>query len=108
MSEVKVNIVRIIDNSFYPGIIEFELIDINGKRHIFTEKPVVVYFRSETLLPLEIPCEGFLPCKVIQRSGNSVTIDTYIDNNWVESDNEETVFVVSEDNVFERGDNCNA
>ena len=95
MEEVKVNIVEILDDSFYPGIIKFELTDIYGKRHIFIDKPVVLYFRGESLLPPEIPYEGFLPCKVIQRSCDVVTIDTYIEKNWVESDDEVTVFVVS-------------
>ncbi len=108
MAEVKVNIVEIIDDSFYPGIIKFELTDIHGKLNIFTEKPVVLYFCGDTLMPAKIPCEGLLPCKIIHKSGDIVTINTYIEKNWVESDDEESIFVVSEENVFERSDNCNA
>lgn len=106
MTVVKVNIAEILDDSFYPGIIKFELTDIYGKRYIFTDKPVVLYFRGGTLMPAKIPCEGLLPCIVIHRSGNVVTIDTNIENIWVESDDEETVFDVSKENIFERSDNC--
>lgn len=96
MTEVKVNIVKIIDDSSYPTFIEFELVDIHGKHHLFRDKLPIVSFEDE----IEPPCEGELGCKVIKKSGDVITIDTSVP--WdVDSVEEETIFEVSADLVFE-------
>lgn len=96
MEFVKANILRIIDDSSYPTFIEFELTDIHGKRHLFQDKLPIVSCEDE----VEPPCEGSIACKVINRSGNFVTIDTSF-HDAVESVDEETVFEVSADLVYE-------
>ena len=94
--EVKVNITKIIDDSSYPTFVEFELVDIHGKHHLFRDKLPIISFENE----IEPPCEGELQCKVIKKSGDVITIDTSVP--WdVDSVEGETIFEVSAELVFE-------
>lgn len=70
MADVKVNVLRIIDDSF-PVFVECELIDCHGTHHYFIDKlPVVSEYDA---VP---PCIGAIRCTVMENKENTVVIDT--------------------------------
>lgn len=88
MADVKVNILRIVDNSGYPDFVEFELTDCNGKQHYFIDKlPIVSKYDA---VP---PCIGAMRCMIIGIKENTVVIDTSLPDD-IESVNGEYQFEV--------------
>ena len=71
MLEVKIEIVKITDNS-YPVFVEARLVDCNGNAHYFHDK-LPVFTIDE---PKSIPCDGIIRCTLITENADTVLIDT--------------------------------
>ncbi len=82
MYAVKVDIVKIIDASTYPTIIEFELIDTNGKKHCFIDKLPIVSNSNN----LELPQSGYMKCSVLLQKDQTFIIDTQLPNDIESTD----------------------
>ena len=96
--ECKVQIIEIMDDSFYPGICKAVLTDYYGKEHIIIDKPPVFGFELEEVS--EIPFESSMCCEMTQDLGDHVVID--IDDPFhFESEDALTVFTVSKSQIVE-------
>jgi hypothetical protein len=70
MQNVSVQIIRFVDGSF-PGWVECELVDADGKRHIIKDK--VPIFTPEPLDAKSLyPTAGSMQCEVVQRFQDAV------------------------------------
>lgn len=89
MLELNVLITKMIDDSAYPIIVECELYDAEGEKHIFVDKEPIF---CETDF-IAAPCAGGIRCKEIARNGNIVTVSTMYPD-YVESTEGATEFRV--------------
>lgn len=88
-AELIVTIEEIVDISFYPGICKAYFIDVNGKKHIFTDKIPVFTEESNP----DIQSEGELRCEIVEEKEDTVIINTEIPDD-VEDQNGEYTFEV--------------
>lgn len=90
MASVKVNILKIVDDTGYPTFVEFELIDINGSSHHFIDKVPVISSDDDS-----IPhCSGEMRCTVVGETETTFIIDTALPDD-IESLNGEYQFEVN-------------
>lgn len=94
MADVKVNVLKIVDNSF-PIFVEFELMDCNGISHRFVDK-VPVISHNYDLIP---PCTGYMRCSIIKETNKTFLIDTSRPDD-IESTKGEYQFEVNMDQVI--------
>lgn len=65
MYNIKVQLLRIVDFSDFPGWVEFNLIDAWGNSHLFCDKiPVVTCENID--LDSSFPRDGFLRCELLE------------------------------------------
>jgi hypothetical protein len=70
MQNVSLQIIRFVDSSF-PGWVECELVDADGKRHVIRDK--VPIFTAEALDAKSLyPALGSMQCEVVQRFQDGV------------------------------------
>ena len=70
MQNVPVQIIRFVDSSF-PGWVECELFDVDGKRHVIRDK--VPIFTAEDLDAKSLyPAVGTMQCEVVRRFQDEV------------------------------------
>lgn len=93
-ANVRVEILRVTDDSGYPAFIEFALTDSSGKTHIFADKLPIVSAEDE----VHPPCEGLLRCHIIAETEKTCTIDTTFPD-YVESQDEEYIFEVFKNQI---------
>lgn len=93
-----VQIIEIVDDSFYPGICKAVLTDCSGQKHIILDKPPVFGFEIETID--QLPFTASVSCELIDDLGDRVKIDTDIPDH-VESEEECHVFVVPRSSIVE-------
>jgi hypothetical protein len=93
MHAVKIAIVRFVDDH-QPGFVECQLIDASGRCWSFIEKvPVVTTDWLDA--SSKYPQPGVIGCEVVEREGQTVTIDTT--KPWaIESVEGETRFTVAQ------------
>lgn len=96
MITVKVEILRIIDNSF-PVFVECVLVDCNGKKHYFHDKLPVFSLDCNT----EVPRVGEMGCRIIQDKQDTLVIGTLLPDG-IESTNEEYRFEVYKSQISEK------
>jgi hypothetical protein len=65
MYDIAVRILRFVDGSF-PGWVESELVDANGRRHIFIEKVPVVTL-EDSRADSECPVPGIIRCEILRK-----------------------------------------
>ena len=94
-ADVRVEIIRVTDDSGYPAFIEFSLTDSEGKTHIFADKLPIVSAENE----VQPPCEGKLRCHIIGGTDSTYIIDTTFPD-YVESVDEQYIFEVEKDRVI--------
>ena len=70
MPQLKVHVIT-IDEDKFPGFAEFELVDLTGTTHMFTEKLSVVGIDIQ-----ETPYFAWIECTQIQKKANSVIVST--------------------------------
>lgn len=103
MIELKVNIIRIIDFSFYPGICEAILEDAQGKEHHFIEKiPIVT--AEDINLNTNFPVQGGIRGEIIEKLDNMFKVSIEIPDH-VESTEGISEFLVDESKVSFRESN---
>lgn len=88
-ANLEITIDEIVDDSFYPGICKASFVDINGKKHIFTDKIPIFTTESNP----DIPSKGLLRCEVVENKEDVVIINTEIPD-CVEDQNGEYIFEV--------------
>ena len=96
MTNVEVEITKVIDNSF-PIFIECELIDCYGNKHIFHDKLPIF---SKELEVREFPCIGEMRCTIIEENQDKVLISTLIPDD-IESLDGENRFMVCKNQIIE-------
>ena len=80
MPQVRVEIIRFVDDHDYPGWVECRLIDAWGREWSFMDK--VPVFTCESLWSdSKYPCPGAIVCEIVERKTDAsgrelVTIDT--------------------------------
>ena len=93
-ANVRVEILRVTDDSGYPAFIEFSLTDSSGKTHIFYDKLPIVSAEDE----VHPPCGGALRCHIIGETEKTCTIDTTFPD-YVESQDEQYIFEVFKNQI---------
>ena len=92
MVNCKIQIIEIIDDSFYPGICKAVLEDYTGKSHVFVDKlPMFGFERYEIS---SLPVEGAMRVELISDFGESVEIGTDIPDH-IEAEDGSCKFIVS-------------
>ena len=91
MHNVEVSILRMIDDH-YPGFVECELIDLDGKRHMFVDK-LPIFEGDEADVDAGFPRIGYIRCQVVRSTVDTALIDTGLPD-AVESKSGETRFLV--------------
>ena len=89
----KVQIIEIIDSSFYPGMCKAAFIDYFGKTHIIVDKPPIFGFEIEDK-EYEFPFEAVMSCEIIEELDDCIVIDTEYPD-YIESQEELHVFKVN-------------
>ena len=73
--ECRVQIIEILDDSFYPGICRAVLEDYYNQKHIFIDKvPVLAGVHMDDIL--QLPYDGYVRAEVINDFGDTVEINT--------------------------------
>jgi hypothetical protein len=81
MYQIKIQILKIIDYSFYPGLVECLLIDAWSNNHIFNDKiPIVTTQDLDTTS--KFPQEGAIRCELIRE--------------WIDDDSRRIITVSTE------------
>lgn len=96
MVTVKVEISKIIDNSF-PAFVECGFVDCTGKRHYFHDKLPV--FSSED--SIELPSFGEMRCRIIQNKQDTLIIETLLPDD-IESTTGEYRFEVYKNQISQK------
>lgn len=94
MASVKVNILKIIDDTSYPTFVEFELIDSNRISHHFIDKVPVICTDDDP-----VPTIGEMGCTVVRETETTFIIDTALPYD-IESLNGEYQFEVNKEQVI--------
>ena len=94
-ADVRVEILRVTDDTGYPTFIEFSLTDSEGKTHIFADKLPIVSAEIE----VQPPCEGMLRCHIIGGTDSTYIIDTTFPD-YVESVEEQYIFKVDKELII--------
>ena len=95
LADVRVEILRVTDDSGYPTFIEFSLTDKDGRRHIFRDKLPIVSAEDE----VQPPCGGLLRCHIIGETDKTYMIDTSFPD-YVESVDEQYIFEVAKELII--------
>ena len=75
MCECRVQIIEILDDSFYPGICRAVLEDYYNHKHFFVDKvPVLAGAHMDDIL--QLPYDGYIRAEVINDFGDTVEINT--------------------------------
>ena len=75
MPQVRCQIVRWVADDPQPGLVEAQIIDVDGHVWGFVDKTAI--FSAEVLFPTSsYPVRGVIRCEIVSRSGEVVTIDT--------------------------------
>lgn len=94
MPSVKVDILRVVDDSGYPVLAECRLVDHGGAGHYFIDKlPVVA---DHDFVP---PCAGAVRCVIRETRENTLVIDTSLPDD-IESTDGVYIFEVNKDQVI--------
>lgn len=73
--ECRVQIIEILDDSFYPGICRAVLEDYYNQKHFFVDKvPVLAGVHMDDIL--QLPYDGYVRAEVINDFGDTVEINT--------------------------------
>lgn len=97
LNECKVQIVEILDDSFYPGICRAVLEDYYNHKHFFVDKvPVLAGTHMDEISKL--PFEGYMRVEVISDFGDAVEINTEKPDD-IESEGGRYRFVVSKEKI---------
>lgn len=88
----KVQIIEIIDSSFYPGMCKAAFTDYFGKTHIIVDKPPIFGFEIEDK-EYEFPFEAVMSCEIIEELDDCIVIDTEYPD-YIESQEELHIFKV--------------
>lgn len=94
MASVKVNILKIVDDTRYPTFVEFELIDSNGISHHFIDKVPIISADDDPVPPF-----GEMGCTIVGETETTFIIDTTLPD-YIESLNGEYQFEVNKDQVI--------
>jgi hypothetical protein len=98
MPNLRVQIVRFVDEEPQPGIVECQFRDARGQIHSIIDK--VAYFTEANLWSdTDYPQPGFVECRVLERgpaSGGNLVRITIAEPWSIETTGLETEFVVSE------------
>ena len=94
MASVKVNILKIVDDTSYPIFVEFELIDSNGISHHFIDKVPIISANDDPVPPLVE-----MGCTVVGETETTFIIDTSLPYD-IESLNGEYQFEVNKEQVI--------
>lgn len=94
MASVKVNILKIVNDTGYPTFVEFELIDSNGISHHFIDKVPIISAADDP-----VPPSGEMGCTVVSETENTFIIDTTLPDD-IESLNGEYQFEVNKEQVI--------
>jgi hypothetical protein len=65
MYSVAIQVIRFVDAAF-PGWVECELVDAEGRRHVIKDK-VPMFTVEELDADSRYPAEGCVPCEVLER-----------------------------------------
>lgn len=95
MASVKVNILKIVDDTGYPTFVEFELIDSNGISHHFIDKLPIIS-ADDDLVPPRI---GEMGCTIAGKTETTFIVDTALPYD-IESLNGEYQFEVNKEQVI--------
>ena len=98
-----VQIVEIIDDSFYPGMCRAVIEGVYGKKHVILDKPPIFGFDLEKAG--KPPFEGSIRCELVQELGDQVVIDTE-NPDHIESEEGDHVFTISKSHVSIRQNHC--
>lgn len=75
MCECRVQIIEILDGSFYPGICRAVLEDYYNHKHFFVDKvPVLSGVHMDDIV--QLPYDGYVRAEVINDFGDAVEINT--------------------------------
>lgn len=97
INKCKVEIIEILDKSFYPGICRAVLEDYYNHKHFFVDKiPVLADVNMDEILNL--PFEGYIRVEIINDLGEVVEISTEKPDD-IESENGSYKFIVSKRKV---------
>lgn len=94
MASVKVNILKIVDDTGYPTFVEFELIDSNEISHHFIDKVPIISAVDDP-----VPPTGEMNCTVVGETETTFIIDTALPDD-IESLNGEYQFEVNKEQVI--------
>lgn len=94
MASVKVNILKIVDDTDYPTFVEFELIDSNGISHHFIDKVPIISADYDPIPPI-----GEMDCTVVGETETTFIINTTLPYD-IESLNGEYQFEVNKEQVM--------
>lgn len=98
VNECKVQILEILDDSFYPGICRAVLEDFYNYKHFFVDKvPVLGGVHIDKIS--HFPFEGYMRVTVINDFGDSVEINTQEPDD-IESEEGCFRFIVSKDKII--------
>ena len=95
LADVRVEILRVTEDSGCPAFVEFAFTDSAGKTHIFRDKLPIVSAEDEVFPP----CGGALRCHIIGGTDSTYIIDTTFPD-YVESVDEQYIFEVEKDRVI--------
>jgi hypothetical protein len=104
MNYLSVKITGLVSDDF-PGFVEIQFNDSNGKTHTFVEKLLVVEDKDYLTLQGPYPRGGMIACEIVQEniSNNTVLIDTA--KPWgIETQEGQTIFTVATTLITERDD----
>ena len=95
--ECEVQIIEILDDSFYPGICKAVLEDCCNQKHYFVDKiPVLAgVYRDEIL---KLPFSGYIRAEVINDFGDAIKINTEKPDD-IESENGCYSFIVLKEKI---------
>ena len=94
MASVKVNILKIVNDTGYPTFVEFELIDSSGISHHFIDKVPIICTNDDPIPPI-----GEMGCTVVGETETTFIVDTTLPDD-IESLNGEYQFEVNKEQVI--------
>ena len=99
MSSVEIAIVKLIDDSSWPDVVECELTYAHGKIHIIRDKVLIVEDDdSEFALENGFPQVGRIRCSILEVQSEGIVVDIELPDH-VESISGATRFFVSSEKV---------
>lgn len=74
MIHIKANIVKVIDDTFYPGIVEAVVQDVEGREHHFIDK-TPMFSEKDVLSIKQLPLQGSVNGMCLERTGDKMLVD---------------------------------